>query len=74
MTDSEKLAKIKEICRECFNPEIDRIEDDNHILWRRSQALANIYGIILYDGANLLPHPEQAEDQITIDDILEDEK
>lgn len=68
MTDTEKLAKIKEICEESFRPDAEI--SDLH----RSQALAIIYQIILYDGASLLPQMEQETDQITIEEVLNDEK
>lgn len=66
MTDSEILAKIKEICEESFNP--DRQISDLH----RAQALAIIYQTIIHRGANLLPQTEQETDQITIEEVLND--
>lgn len=44
MTDSEKLAKIEQICKEAFSdPETQDIN------LYRAQALANIYHLFLYD-------------------------
>lgn len=44
MTDSEKLAKIEQICKDAFSdPETQDIN------LYRAQALANVYHLFLYD-------------------------
>lgn len=44
MTDSEKLAKIEQICKDAFSdPETQDIN------LYRAQALANIYAIFIYE-------------------------
>lgn len=73
MTDHDKLEAIERICREAFSqPQTPAI--DLH----RAQALANVYGVILYDGATITNTHEAVEkyredNQLTIDEMLEPE-
>ena len=65
MTDQEKLQKIKGICEEAFNNDI---ENKNKAVLHKAQALCNIYTLFLYDDATL-PQIEDKK-QISIDDLL----
>ena len=65
MTDREKLEAIKKICEDCFPCESQCVD------LTRAQALANIYGVIIYDGMNLLQETDLTQDdQITIDEVI----
>lgn len=71
MTDHEKLEEIKKMCEEAFS---SSFSSDNVDLGR-AQALANVYGVILYDGANIINTAEavqkfEDEKQMSFDDLL----
>lgn len=72
MTDHEKLEEIKKMCEAAF---ASSFSSDNVDLGR-AQALANVYGVILYDGQNIIKNTPEAvqkledENQVTFDDIL----
>lgn len=70
MTDHEKLEAIERICREAFSQ-----PDTNNLEYFRAQALANVYGIFLYDGATISNTHEAVnkycdDNQLTIDELL----
>lgn len=70
MTDHDKLEAIERICREAFSQ-----PDTQNVELHRAQALANVYGVILYDGMNI-PNIHDAvseyinTQQVTFDDVL----
>lgn len=70
MTDHEKLEEIKKMCEAAFSASFS----SNNIDLGRAQALANVYGVILYNGTNIIKpaQNEKAEDenQMTFDDLL----
>jgi hypothetical protein len=70
MTDHDKLEAIERICREAFS-QPDTLNVDLY----RAQALANVYGIFLYDGATIANTHEAVnryldDRQLTIDEYL----
>ena len=70
MDDHEKLAAIEKICKQAFND-----PDTRSIDLYRAQALANVYGVLLYNGANIINTHEAVNDyldnrQLTIDEFL----
>jgi len=67
MTDHELLEAIRGICAECFHSKTPVS------ILHMAQALAIIWNAILTDGASLpQPQEKQETDQITFDDILEE--
>ena len=80
MSDAEKLEIIEKIAREAFSEkwyEVPRHTVDAH----RTQALANIYALFIYDGlatvaapvavsVPIVSDPEAEDSQVTFDDIL----
>lgn len=84
MTDAEKLQLIEQIAREAFNPkwyDEPRYRVDTH----RTQALANIYALFIYDGLTVsvanterikptgfvsMSNTEQDDGQLSFDDLF----
>lgn len=77
MTDREKLEEIRKMCEAAFSASFSSQDID----LGRAQALANVYGVILYDGATIAntsdavrQYEEEHDDQqITFDDLLREE-
>ena len=77
MTDREKLEEIRKMCEAAFSASFSSQDID----LGRAQALANVYGVILYDGATIANtsdavrqyEEEHDEQQITFDDLLREE-
>lgn len=83
MSDAEKLEIIEKIAREAFSEkwyEVPRHTVDAH----RTQALANIYALFIYDGLATVAapaavttpipsdtKPDTDDGQMTFDEILE---
>lgn len=76
MTDREKLEEIRKMCEAAFSASFTSQDID----LGRAQALANVYGVILYDGATIANtsdavrqyEEEHDNQQITFDDLLDD--
>lgn len=74
MTDREKLEEIRKMCEAAFSTSFTSQDID----LGRAQALANVYGVILYDGATIANtsdavrqyEEEHDEQQMTFDDLL----
>lgn len=65
MTEQEKLERIKGICEEACN---NNIEDRKKAILHKAQALCNIYALFLYDGT-ITPQIEDKK-QVSIDDLM----
>lgn len=63
-----KLKAIEDIAREAFNK-----PDTLNIDLYRAQALANIYAIFEYNGATLKKDPPEDDNQVTIEEVLDNE-
>ena len=73
-----KLSQIERIARESFSPDVSSM-DTTRRSYHREQAIANIFAIFEYNGATIkeestLAHAPEDKSQITIEDVLENEK